>query len=74
MEEQLQLEETQRTNQQVQDSTPHDPNALSDNPDGYTGAVTNGKGAVYKRSDLQYRWLDNTKDKTGWGRIFHAKK
>jgi len=36
MEEQLQLEETQRTNQQVQDSTPHDPNALSDNPDGYT--------------------------------------
>jgi hypothetical protein len=42
--------------------------------DGYTGAVTNGKGAVYKRSDLQYRWLENNKDKTGWGRIFHAKK
>ena len=38
--------------------------------DGYTGAVTNGKGAVYKKSDLQYRWLENNKDKTGWGRIF----
>ncbi len=36
MEEQLQLEETQRTNQQSQDQIPHDPNALSDNPDGYT--------------------------------------
>ena len=42
--------------------------------DGYTGPVTNGKGAVYKRSDLMYRWLDNGKDKTGWGRIFDAKK
>jgi hypothetical protein len=42
--------------------------------DGYTGAVTNGKGAVYKRSDLQYRWLEKGKDKTGWGRIFEAKK
>ena len=42
--------------------------------DGYTGPVTNGKGAVYKRSDLMYRWLDNGKDKTGWGRIFEAKK
>jgi hypothetical protein len=39
--------------------------------DGYTGAVTNGKGAVYKRSDLQHRWLAKGKDKTGWGRIFH---
>ncbi len=38
--------------------------------DGYTGAVTNGKGAVYKKSDLQHRWLDKGKDKTGWGRIF----
>jgi len=38
--------------------------------DGYTGSVTNGKGAVYKRSDLTYRWLENGKDKTGWGRIF----
>lgn len=42
--------------------------------DGYTGAVTNGKGAVYKKSDLQYRWLEKAKDKTGWGRIFDAKK
>jgi len=40
--------------------------------DGYTGAVTNGKGAVYKKSDLTYRWLENGKDKTGWGRIFKA--
>jgi uncharacterized protein YvpB len=38
--------------------------------DGYTGPVANGKGAVYKRSDLQYRWLEKGKDKTGWGRIF----
>ncbi len=42
--------------------------------DGYTGPVTNGKGAVYKRSDLMYRWLEKGKDKTGWGRIFEAKK
>ena len=42
--------------------------------DGYTGPVTNGKGAVYKRSDLEYRWLERAKDKTGWGRIFDAKK
>jgi hypothetical protein len=38
--------------------------------DGYTGSVTNGKGAVYKKSDLTHRWLDHSKDKTGWGRIF----
>ena len=42
--------------------------------DGYTGPVTNGKGAVYKRSDLMYRWLEKGKDKTGWGRIFETKK
>ncbi len=42
--------------------------------DGYTGPVTNGKGAVYKKSDLTYRWLEKGKDKTGWGRIFDAKK
>jgi hypothetical protein len=42
--------------------------------DGYTGAVTNGKGAVYKKSDLQYRWLEKGKDKTGWGRIFQPVK
>ena len=38
--------------------------------DGYTGSVTNGKGAVYKKSDLAQRWLEHGKDKTGWGRIF----
>lgn len=38
--------------------------------DGYTGAVTNGRGVVYKKSELTYRWLENGKDKTGWGRIF----
>jgi len=42
--------------------------------DGYTGTVTNGKGAVYKKSDLMYRWLEKGKDKTGWGRIFDVKK
>ena len=42
--------------------------------DGYTGAVTNGKGAVYKKSDLNFRWLEGGKDKTGWGRIFDVKK
>jgi hypothetical protein len=38
--------------------------------DNYTGPVTNGKGAVYKKSDLQQRWLEKGRDKTGWGRIF----
>jgi hypothetical protein len=38
--------------------------------DGYTGAVTNGKGAVYKKSELAQRWLEYGKDRTGWGRIF----
>jgi hypothetical protein len=42
--------------------------------DGYTGPVTNGRGAVYKKSDLTHRWLERGKDKTGWGRIFEAKK
>ena len=42
--------------------------------DGYTGAVTNGKGAVYKKSDLNFRWLEKGRDKTGWGRIFDVKK
>jgi hypothetical protein len=40
--------------------------------DGYTGAVTNGKGAVYKRSELSRRWVPGGND--GWGRIFDAKK
>jgi hypothetical protein len=41
--------------------------------DGYTGAVTNGKGAVYKKSELTRRWTPEG-PKSGWGRIFNAKK
>ena len=41
--------------------------------DGYTGSVNNGKGAVYKRSDLVRRWTPDG-PKSGWGRIFQAKK
>jgi len=40
--------------------------------DGYTGAVTNGKGAVYKRNDLSRRWCPKGND--GWGRLFDVKK
>ena len=40
--------------------------------DGYTGAVTNGKGAVYKKSDLSRRWCPKGND--GWGRIFEPVK
>ena len=40
--------------------------------DGYTGPVTNGKGAVYKRSELVQRWCPKGND--GWGRIFDVKK
>jgi Peptidase_C39 like family len=36
--------------------------------DSYTGAVSNGKGAVYKRSELSVRWCPGGND--GWGRIF----
>jgi len=38
--------------------------------DGYTGPVTNGKGAVYRRSDLARRWCPGGKD--GWGRVFQT--
>ena len=38
--------------------------------DGYTGAVTNGKGVQYSVEVLKHRWLEKGKDKTGWGRIF----
>jgi hypothetical protein len=41
--------------------------------DGYTGAVTNGKGVVYKRSDLAKRWTPDGPT-SGWGRIFDVKK
>ncbi len=40
--------------------------------DGYTSAVTNGKGVVYKRSVLARRWCPAGND--GYGRIFEAKK
>ena len=40
--------------------------------DNYTGPVTNGRGAVYKRSDLSRRWCPKGND--GWGRLFDAKK
>ena len=40
--------------------------------DGYTGAVTNGKGAIYKRGELARRWCPAGND--GWGRIFEVKK
>ena len=42
--------------------------------DGYTSSVYNGKGTVYKKSELTYRWLEGGKDKTGWGRIFEVNK
>ena len=37
--------------------------------DGYTGPVTNGKGAVYTKSALEKRWTVDG-PKSGWGRIF----
>lgn len=40
--------------------------------DNYTGPVTNGRGAVYKRSDLSRRWCPKGND--GWGRIFEPVK
>ena len=40
--------------------------------DGYTGPVSNGKGAVYKKSELAKRWCPNGND--GWGRVFDVKK
>jgi hypothetical protein len=40
--------------------------------DGYTGSVYNGKGAVYKHSELSRRWVPKGND--GWGRIFDVKK
>lgn len=40
--------------------------------DSYTGPVSNGKGAVYKKSDLVRRWTVDGPT-SGWGRIFSAK-
>lgn len=36
--------------------------------DGYSSDVYNGRGAVYKKSELKARWCPNGND--GWGRIF----
>lgn len=41
--------------------------------DSYTGAVSNGKGAAYSVEVLRARWLPDG-PKSGWGRIFAAKK
>lgn len=38
--------------------------------DGYTTDVYNGKGSIYPKEVLKYRWLEGGKDNTGWGRIF----
>jgi uncharacterized protein YvpB len=42
--------------------------------DGYTTDVYNGKGAIYPKEVLKYRWLEGGKDNTGWGRTFDVKK
>lgn len=39
--------------------------------DGYTSSVYNGKGAIYKRSVLMYRWTPEGSN-SGWGRIFES--
>ena len=38
--------------------------------DGYTTDVYNGKGSIYPKEVLKYRWLEGGKDSTGWGRVF----
>lgn len=41
--------------------------------DGYTGAVSKGRGVVYKKSTLQKRWtVKHPKD--GWGRVLDTVK
>lgn len=39
--------------------------------DNYTGSVYNGKGAIYKRSELERRWTPDGAN-SGWGRIFES--
>ena len=41
--------------------------------DNYTGSVYNGKGAIYKRSELMRRWTPEGPN-SGWGRVFDVKK
>jgi hypothetical protein len=41
--------------------------------DGYTGPTTNGRNAVYKRSDLVRRWTVDGPN-SGWGRVFTTVK
>ena len=41
--------------------------------DSYTSSVYNGKGAIYKRSELARRWTPEGPT-SGWGRTFQAKK
>jgi len=41
--------------------------------DGYTGPTTNGRSAVYKRSDLVRRWTVDGPN-SGWGRVFTTVK
>ena len=41
--------------------------------DSYTGSVYNGKGAIYKRSELMRRWTPDGAT-SGWGRIFDTTK
>lgn len=41
--------------------------------DNYTDSVYNGKGAIYKRSELERRWTVDGPN-SGWGRIFDVKK
>ena len=38
--------------------------------DNYTGPVENGKKTIYAKDVLKYRWLNQGKPGTGWGRIF----
>ena len=37
---------------------------------GYSGPVEEGKGVIYSKEVLKYRWLEGGKDNTGWGRVF----
>jgi hypothetical protein len=37
---------------------------------GYSGPVEEGKGSVYSKEVLKYRWLEGGKDNTGCGRVF----